>query len=398
MASPSPVGTNASEGLAGLFRATGGSGRDPLNAQTPGLDDMETNSEFMKNFNTPYTGANGAGPILNANANLVPTRTDQYRDTSSFSDYRLDNGLGRARPFRKSDSIGGQTADGFQGNPFPSKMFGRDSTSYDLNYRRTDMQERANMTLKKMGYKPNEAPQYADYFPWQWYDLQALGIGGTPIGNSNQYNRNHSMPDADAIAARQHTPAPSRLTKMLVTDMEMASLAPNRTMLHPLKVVTEDHSREQMQRISKNTDVIEAVTYQNITPRGMGRYTEAPRVYAHTDVLRQPIGTNDTGGRAVNGRWNNQYAAEVGDPLIASTLEDRLQLYKDDLRIVQGKDPELEEKEFLSNASHLDKQGFSAQDTFNIQPQPGEYPHDASGINAPLRMPHQVGNGSGLAS
>lgn len=391
------VNLGSTKGLAAVFAATGGSGVDPLETHDVlGLDYIEPNASFLENFNTPYTGANGDGPILNANANLLPTRADQYRDTASFADYKLGNGLGVARPYRKPDSLGGQTPEGFQGAPMPTKMFGRDAKSYDLNFVRADMQERANMALKKMGQKPNEVPQYADYFPWQWNDTNAIGTSGAPIGNSNQYNRHYGVPDADAVARRGHTPAPSRLTQMLTTDIELAALTPNRTLMHPLKVVTEDRQREKMQRISRNTDVIEAVTYQNIMPRGNTSKVEAPRVYAETDVLRQPIGTNDTGDRSVHGRWNNQEANIVGDPLLAATLEDKLQLFKDSYRILEGKDPSYEENQYVKNQLQLLEQSQTVSDYNHINPRPGEFPHDASGTSTPLRMPPQVGHGSGF--
>ncbi len=383
----------ATDSLSTLFQSTGGSGKDPMTPTAPGMEYLDANSEFMKNFMTPNVGANGGGPILNANANLLPTRADEYRDISNTLDYRMNNGLGVSTNYRKPDSLGGQTRDGFQGMPYPSKMFGRDSKSYDLNYKRDELTERAKATFKKMGYKPNEVPQFADYMPWDWYNTTALGISGAQtIGNPNQYNRNYPLPDADAAARRLYQPTPSRQTQMLNTDVEEAALRPQRTLMHPMKVVTEDRQRMKLQRIPRNTDVIESVLYENIVPRGAGNKVEAPKIWADAGVLREPVGTNDTGSRAVNGRWENPHSNV--NPLHDVTTEDLLTQAKDDVRYVQGKRPEFEEGQYQAGEMLLMSQHVT--DTFNLDPRkgnaPGEYPHNASSINGPLRQPIEAGS------
>ncbi len=381
--------TQTAGSLSHLFRATGGSGKDPLKPTDLGLDYLQSDSEFLKNFKTPYTGANGSGPILNANANLIPTRTDNYRDISSTLDYKLGNGLGVSTAYRKQDSMAGQTKEGFQGMAKPSKMFGRDSRSYDLNYRRDDMLDRARMSFKKMGFRPNEVPDQADYMPWQWNDNQALGIGGGPIGNPNQYNRNYTVPDADAVARRLYQPAPSRITQMMTTDVEEAALRPNSTLMNPITVVSNDRQREKLQRIPRNADVIESVLYHNIVPRSMGpgRNVEAPRVYSDANVLRRPVGTNDTGGRDVDGRWENGYSSV--NPLLDSSLEDYLTMHKSDFKYVQGKEELTETQEFVQNQEKLLNQ--NVQDYNHIDPKMGLYPHNQSTINTPLVHPKGVG-------
>lgn len=375
--------------LSDLFRQTGGTGKDPLTGNNPGLEYLESGSEFLNNFNTPSTGANGSGPILNSNANLLPTRADQYRDISDRLDFKLGNGLGVARPYRKNDSIGGNTERGFYGYSEPSKMFGRNSTSYDLNYKREEMTERARASFKKMGFKPNEVPRDADFFPWQWNDLQALGIGGAPIHNGNQYNRNYAPPDADAVARRIYQPAPSKMTKMIQTDVETAALRPNRTMLHPLKVVTEDRQRMKLQRPSRNTDVIESVIYEKgVQPRGMGTNHNPPKVWADSDVLRQPVGNNGTGDRSLDGRWNNAYANV--NPLLDATLEDRLVMFKNTTEQVRGFDLEKETKQFREGELKLLRQ--IVKDPNQIQPREGEFPNNRQGLNVPLEMQPGIGN------
>jgi hypothetical protein len=356
------------------------------------MEYMQPDSEFMKDFITPKVGANGGGPILNANANLMPTVADEYRDISNTLDYRTNNGLGNSRVARKSDSLGGQTVDGFHGPANPSKMFGRNSKSYDLNYKRDEMTDRARSSFKKMGFKPNEVPQFAAYKPWDWNNTTALGISGTKsIGNPNQYNRNYGVPDADAVARRIYQPAPSRQTKMLSTDVEDAALRPQQTLMHPMKVVTEDRQRMKLQHIPRNTDVIESVLYENIMPRGMGSAHEAMRVYSDVGVLRQPIGTNDTGGTAVNGRWENPNSSV--NPLHDMTTEDLLTMHKDDFRYVQGKNPVFEEEEYRRNEEEL--MGQTSSDVFHLQPKTGfnngQFPHNASTINGPLAVYPDVG-------
>lgn len=321
---------------------------------------LQADTEFLKNFQTPMVGVNGYGPILNANANLIPDRADQYRDTSSWNDFKLNNGLGIARPYRKNDSIGGNTETGMYGWSEPSKMFGRDSKSYDLNFVRWQMDERARSGLKQMGSKPAEVPIGGYMQPWVWNDHQQIGEGGVidlPDGKKhvislNQYNRNYPVPDADAVARRLYQPAPSRLTKMLATDVEKAALLPNRTLLHPLKVVSEDRQRMKLQRVPKNADVVESVTYENLFPRGMASKVEAPYVFADPDVLRQPVGTNETGDRSVFGRWNNGYS----DPLAASTFEDLLIMQKNTQNQVRGHDIRRETHEFRMGEFQLQKQ------------------------------------------
>lgn len=363
--------------LVEIFDKTGGP--DP---NAPVQIESEPSPEFLRTFTSAQqTGANGSGPILNANAVLLPDRADQYRDNSTINDFKLGNGLGISRAFRKPDSMGGQTTDGFQGLPYPNKNFGRSDKSTDLNWRRDDMRERADMGLKKMGYKPNEVPEGADYFPWEWYNLQALGIGS----HGNQYNRNYGLPDADAVARRLYEPTPSRKTKMLSTDVENAAMRPNRTALHPITVVSQDRQREKDQRISRNTDVIESVLYENIFPRGMGpgNNQEAPKVWSDSSVLRIPVGNNETGDRSYLGIWRNGQDSSTGfGATTASTNEDLLQLYKDDQTYVKGRSLDKETREFATTQKYLNTR--KVQDPNEIQPYSGEYPHNQQGINTPL--------------
>ncbi len=358
-----------------LFSITGGP--DP---HSTALIESEPTPEFIKTFTTAqFTGANGAGPILNANAVLVPDRADQYRDNSTINDFKLSNGLGRSRAFRKPDSMGGQVTDGFQGLPYPNKNFGRSDVSSDLNWRRDDLQERANMAIKKMGYKENEVPKGAFLQPWDWNNLQALGIGS----HGNQYNRNYGLPDADAVARRLYEPTPSRKTKLLTTDTETASLRPQRTALHPMTVVSEDRQRQKDQRIPRNTDVIESVIYENIFPRGMSKPNgqEAPKVWADSSVLRIPVGNNETGDRSYIGIWRNGHDT-IGGAMTSSTMEDMLQLHKDDQTYVRGKGLPREVKEFAEADQYLNTQ--MVPDPNQIMPHVGEYPFNQSGISNPL--------------
>lgn len=361
--------------LIDVFNQTGGP--DPDAAVTP---ELGPSAAFLQNFSTAqFTGANGSGPILNANANLIPTRADQYRDSSSFNDFRLGNGLGVSRAFRKPDSQPGQVDGGFYGNPVPNKMFGRSDVSHDLNFNRDLNQERADMSLKKMGFKPNELPKGGGIKQWVWQDHNTIGVGG-PGGN--QYNRNYGLPDADAVYRRMYQPAPSRLTQMLGVDVEEAALRPNRTMHHPMKVVSEDKTRDQWHRIPRNTDVAEHVIYEKIVPRGFGpgNGQEAPRIYGDTSILRQPVGTNETGDRSVLDRWGNP--SHHTDPLAVSTLEDNLTRYRDDQRFVRGHDLEKEMAQYRQAEDYLNSRGVF--DPNMVQPQPGEFPRNQQGINGPL--------------
>ena len=358
-----------------LFSQTGGP--DP---NSTALIETGPSPSFLKAFSAAqFTGANGSGPILNANAVLLPTKADQYRDNSNANDFRLGNGLGVSKAFRKPDSMGGQVAGGMHGLPMPNKMFGRDSKSHDLNWNRDELQERANMALKKIGYKPNETPEGSDFKPWQWHDIQKLGIGS----HGNQYNRNYSVPDADAVARRLYEPTPSRRTKLITTDVEKAALRPQRTAMHPMAVVSQDRQRQKDQRISRNTDVMESVLYENIMPRGMGSANgvEAVRVWGDTSVLRQPVGNNETGDRSYDGIWRNGHDT-VGGATTTSTLQDKLQLYKDGQTYLRGKPLPREVMEFADGERYLNSRMVS--DPNEISVYPGEYPNGQSGISGPL--------------
>lgn len=351
--------------LAALFRGTGGTGMDYMRADDIGTQYMQEDSAFLENFETPFTGASGGGPILNPDANLMPTRADEYRDIANTLDYRLGDGLGVARFARRNDSVGGNTQDGMYGASEPSKMFGRDSRTPDLNYERENMLDRARAGFKKMGFKNAEAPPEAHFQPWQWNDLAALGIGGS-AENPNQYNRNYAPPDADAVARRSYQPAPSRLSKMLATDMEVAALRPQRTLLDPLKVVSEDRTRMALTRIPRNADVAEAVLYENIVPRGFSSRVEAPRAYAEADALRRPVGTNETADRSVLGRWN----VGLSEPLQDVQNEDRARAARFDFVGVRGYNPSAELRQFDAAREKLDAQAVA--DPSRVRPTPEE--------------------------
>jgi hypothetical protein len=183
-----------------------------------------------------------------------------------------------------------------------------------------------------------------------------------------------------------YQPAPSRTTKMLSIDTEVASLMPQRTLLHPLKVVTEDRQREKLQRVSRNTDVIEAVTYENIMPRGMGSRVAAPLVWGNADVLRQVVGTNDTADRSVYGRWNNGYS----EPLQTVQNEDKMRVAVHDFSAVQGKEPPADgEEQMLLGEAALREQ--TVADPTNITVRRGDFPRNLDGPSGPLYLPGVAG-------
>ncbi len=372
--------------LAEVFAQTGGP--DPT---SPVVPDTEPGVAFLSNFSTAqYTGSNGNGPILNANAVLMPSVAGNYDDTSTTNDYRLGNGLGISRPFGRPDSMGGQVEGGQYGNPYPNKMFGRSTTSHDQNLNRLDHRERAQMNLKKMGFRPNEVPSGAHLQPWVWQNNTALGIGSAmQDGNQgSQFNRHYGVPDADAVARRMYQPTPSRMTQMLAIDVEDVQMRPSRTLLHPMKVVSEDKQRDKYMRIPRNADVHESVVYENIMPRGMGRHNQAaPRIYGRSDVLKQPRGTNETGDRSIHGIWKN--ASHSTDPLAASTLADRLQLFQDFEKTVNGRDIDREMREYAAANTRLDSQ--PVYDPNEIRPARGEFPFGQSTPSGPLRVYQSAG-------
>jgi len=338
----------------------------------PSEPPAESDSAFLNNFKTPISFGRSSY-ALNDNANLLPTRADQYRDTSTFNDFKLNNGLAVARAYRKSDSLGANTASGFSGHAEPSKMFGRDSKSYDLNFVRWQLDERARTALKQMGSKAGEVPTGGYIQPWAWNDHQDIGEGGVlsmPDGSYrtlsvNQYNRHYGVPDADAVARRLYQPAPSRLTKMLATDVETAALRQNQTLLDPVKVVSEDRQRMKQQRVPRNADVIESVVYDNIFPRGFQAKVEAPYVFPEASTIRQATGSNETGSKAVLGRWNNGFTY-LADPMAAVTNEDFLLMQKNTQAQIRGHDIEAETQRYREAELKLLRQ--TVDDPTGIQP------------------------------
>lgn len=388
--------------LSDLFHHTSGDDKRLSFPLTDDISHLDPDSPYMENFMTPFTGVNTEGPIMNANANLVPTIDDSYRDWSSSHDYRLGNGIGISKSFRKPDSMLAHEGENpLHGRIIPNKNFGRSTVSHDLNNKRIDSHERAAMSLKKIGFKDNEVPKYSYYSPWQWNKQTPSNhsenqVGGNGMNNNGGYatavRSHHPIMDADAYARRAYQPAPSRLTKMLNTDTEMESLMPQRTLMHPLKVVSEDRQRQKIQRIPKNADVIESVLFENIRPYGMGapNGVEGHRVHARTDVLRAPIGTNDTGSRAVFDRWNNP-GPQSGNDLLAEHLEDNVIRYKTDEKYIQGHDIEKEMELFMRGEQALNS--FKPVDPYNYAQTISQYPNNTSTINGPMtNMPNRWPN------
>lgn len=362
-----------------------GGGFDP---EAPAdLEDYEPGEEFLAAFQAAnITGIStlGSGSVMNSNITLLPTRSDPYRDSSVFNDFRLGNGLGVSRPYRRPDSQPGSAPGGMYGRTGATKMFGRDAVTPDLNFRRDDLMERARMGLKKLGFKDGEVPQGAGFKEYVWNNPQDYGTGT----HTHQYNRNYLLPDADAVARRLYEPTPSRKTKMLGTDTEVASLLPQRTLVHPMKYVTEDMQRSKMQRVPRNVDVAEAVVYENIMPRGMGGAIKGTYVWGRTDGHRVPVGSNDTGDRSVFGRWNNPHDLTGGGAMHATSMQDRLQMQNDAQKYIRGHDIDAELDGFHFAESQMDMQ--AVEDPFMVYPQEGEFPRAQSGPNRPLIPPAGV--------
>ncbi len=378
--------------LSDLFQYTNGDVKMlnvPLN-DNPSFLDAE--SAFMQNFVTPFTGTDVDG-IMNPDISALPTIDDSYRDISNSNDFRLGTGLGVSRAFRKPDSMLAHEGDSpMFGAIQPNKNFGRSSVSQDLNNLRVDHTERAAMSFKKLGYKNAEQPDQAYYQPYEWNPqpggpsrVEAATGDGNQRGSSAYsafVRSHHPTMDADQFARRSYQPAPSRLTKMLGVDVEQQGLMQQRTLLDPLTYVTNDRQREKFQNISRNTDVTEAVIYENIMPRGMAppMGIQAPQVYSEYDVLRQPIGTNDTGSRAVFDRLTNPYSNQ-GHEMLAETLEDNLVRYKADYEFVQGKNLRAEIEDFMAG-----ERAFAAQTTRDqiLRPEFGNYTGRMDGISGPV--------------
>jgi len=354
--------------LEDVFARTGGPDESAVSLN----ENVEPTPSFLKPFEAKgqqFPTGFGTSPIMNPFAVVMPTRSDRFYDASSFHDHRLGNGLGVSRPFRKPDSLLGTHANGLNGPPMPTKNFGRSTRSHDQMWNRVKNQERANNMLAQMGSKAGEAPQGSLLRPWQWNDVQALGTGQP----GHQYNRHYGVPDASATHRRLYEPTPSKRTKMIPTDMEIAALRPSRTAMHPLKVLSEDQQRAAYLRIGRNTDVAEAVTYENIHPRGMGppNGQNAVPVYADPGQLRQPVGNGETGDRSLLGRWGMPGDTTKGGAMHAATNEDAAILFRDHTRYVLGHDVDEEVRQFHAGNAYLNSQ--TAADPAGVTPTMAPY-------------------------
>lgn len=311
-------------------------------------NELEPGSEFLRNFQTPWTGTSDkAQDIMNANANVLPTDAGQYEDPGTIAhDYKLPHGLGVARAFRKPDS---QLAVGtFRSEPTPTANFGRVDKSMDFNMMRGELEERARAPLKKAGYKDYEKPEGAYLQPWEWNAQIGYGSGAGDANHSNRHRHYGLGADAELLARRKYEPPRARLQKMIGVDTELQSLLPNRTMLDPEKVISEDRTREVELRIPRNADVAEAVIDENIAPRAWGTSNSraAHRVHMDATQLRQPIGNSDTGDRSLLNEWRNAYSIYNAGVRHADTMEDKLMRAMVDFEQVRGYDAVREMEEF----------------------------------------------------
>lgn len=371
--------------LSELFLQTSGGAKALSFPETPPLNYLDSDSPYMKNFNTPFTGINNndkSNSIMNANATIVPTRDDSYRDSSSFHDYRLGHGIGISKAFKKSDSLLAHSGiNPIMGRIVPNKNFGRSDKTVDLNNARNVHTERAILTTPFLGTKSNENPEHSYVQPWNWNDR--TNKDGSAYQSS--VRSHHPVPDADAIHRRIYQPAPSRLTKMLSTTTELESMMPQKTLMHPMKYVTEDRQRMKHQRPSKNHDVTEAVIYENIHPRGMKAIVEAPRIYGESSVLRQPVGSSDTGDKSVFDRFNTPHDTTGGGALLSETNEDRMLTAKTDFKYVRGYNLKREVEDFVKGNEYLDDQYNSNSNVKRSMLEGGQFPLDQS-FNGPINL------------
>lgn len=264
-------------------------------------------------------------PVTNPFANFLPDRADQFRDLASARDFRLPNGVGVSRFYRKPDSQEAWTAEGMFGPVFPDKLPG---TGADRSRppARSEAEQRAATVLPQIYQRAHETPEGANFRPYEWNNLQASGSGG-PL--QSMYNRNVPRPvDAQAAARRLYQPAPNRLKKLLSSDVEEAALRPTVALPPP----ESDAGRIPYYRHRRNADVLETVQERSVLFSTRG----APRVWSDASVMRAPKGFAETGGaRAVRGRWS---APDIpGGESAAQTLDDRLLAHREALRWVQGR-------------------------------------------------------------
>lgn len=358
-------------------------GSAPDSNAAPDRNAAAPTDDFLRAFAAP-TGGFQTGPIQNLDANLLPTRVDAYRDSCNTNDFRLGNGLGVSRPFRKPDSQPAATGDGFHGWVRPTKNFGRSDRNSDANMRRVDAEERASMHRRPMGSKDYEVPEGMRAQEWVYNNQVQLGVAG----GEHQYNRNTPMPDASKVARRGYEPAPSRRSKLASTDVETAALRPNSTRYLPLQFFEEDHSRDIVRRVPRNTDVREAVIYESAPPRGMGPHggVAAPVAHPSVDAQRRPIGTNETGDRSVLGIWTAPRDTTGGVKHL-TTNEDFALLHRDEHKYIRGHDLDYELGYHTRAAAVLDR--APVRDPALIRPREDEFVGAAqrSGSNGPLQAP-----------
>ncbi len=229
--------------------------------------------------------------------NAVPTSDYSWHDNTSANDYRMPGGLGYSRTMSREDSMPHEV---WHGTTMPNKNPGRNSKSVDLD--RGALQDRANHMFRKLGSKPHMNPPGTNIQRWDYDVQEQQHPEGSPF--YHQHNRNNTLPpDADSVYRRLYQPPPSRLTKMLSTDVEEQGLRPNRTLMSATAMLNNDMSRRQLYAVPKNADVRESVMSGwavGDAPRGLSRVVAQPHIWSES-VYRAPLGSNDTGDKSVFG-------------------------------------------------------------------------------------------------
>ncbi len=284
----------------------------------------------------------------NPSANFLPEVDNSLDDNSLRNNWRMGNGLGIARAWRKPDS---QLSEGFKAMtnpktiPYAGTMQpGRVGKSAPVSRNMQIEYGRRNLNNSRK----DETPEGAGYRPYDWdvpYDL-SQGRQST-VNNINAHRKNLNAHYIDPTHAyrRLYKPAPGKLTKKLHIPIEINQLRPQNMIRDPMVILENDPRMYTQMRMPKNFDVREMVRDErsDVPLRGAGPINgvEAYQPYVRTDHIRRPIGNVENGSRVVLHRWQQP---DKGDGYEGhyEEYERERKKHEDNQRFIRGYDVDKE--------------------------------------------------------
>lgn len=324
---------------------------------------------FWQSWGMPITPRTNGYFETNPHANLLPNIDDSLRDTQLRNEWRLGNGMGISRAFRKPDS---QLSEGFKGilsSPglAQTKLFGRNTKTPEVS--RNVQVDYALRNINNNKY--DEVPEGAGYKEYDW-NVPLNGSGARMATTNNLaahlHNRNAHYLDHDMAAKRIYKPPPSRLTKKLHVEVEKNQLRPQNMIRDPMKVFENDPRNYIQMRTPRNADVREMVTTERrdgVLLRGAGPMNGVVAQSARTrvDHFKRPIAYAETGTRDILNRWGQPNPTRDGNGVLRQNEQDRMK-YEDNQSFIRGYRIQKELDANQRSASRLN--AMPVPDPFNL--------------------------------